>query len=162
MDVIFLRYCDESFVVNQTIQVPEEQDKGLVMFYVTLFIHSYWVIGSLLGSLLGSFITFDLSGLEFVLAALFLVIFLDEFLKGKRTPATVGIIISIICLMIFGKDYFLIPSFIIMLAVFFIFQRYFIKLAICHDPDSATDNDCTYDLHNVTDSLSAFCHLQIG
>ncbi|WP_338088546.1 hypothetical protein [Macrococcus brunensis] len=82
----------------------------------------------MLGSLLGSFITFDLSGLEFVLAALFLVIFLDEFLKGKRTPATVGIIISIICLMIFGKDYFLIPSFIIMLAVFFIFQRYFIKL----------------------------------
>ncbi len=120
--------CDESFVVNQTIHIPEGQNKNLVMFYVTLFIHSYWVIGSLLGSLIGFFIIFDLTGLEFVLAALFLVIFLDEFLKGKRAPATIGMMISIICLMVFGKDYFLIPSFIVMIVIFFVFQRYFIRL----------------------------------
>ncbi|TDM07951.1 AzlC family ABC transporter permease [Macrococcus lamae] len=115
--------CDEAFVVNQTIKIPDGYNKGWVMFYVTLFIHSYWVIGTTLGSVLGTFITIDLSGLEFVLAALFLVIFLDQWLNGKRTPASIGLVVSVICLMIFGKDFFLLPSLIIIVAVLYLFQR---------------------------------------
>lgn len=122
--------CDESFVVNQTIHIPPHLDRSLVMFYVTLFIHSYWVTGALLGSVIGVIIPFDLSGLEFVMAALFLVIFLDQWLesKEKRTPSSIGLVISIICLMIFGKDGFMVPSLISFIVVFYLLKYRLMKL----------------------------------
>lgn len=124
--------CDESFVVNQTIDIPEGQDKGWVMFYVTLFIHSYWVAGAFLGSVIGSMIHFDLSGLEFVMAALFLVIFLDQWLKdpSSRTPASIGLGVSILCLLIFKKEMFILPSLIFILLILLVFRKSFQKLGV--------------------------------
>lgn len=115
--------CDETFVINQTLSIPGNVDKGLVMTYVTLLNQLYWVTGSFIGSVIGSFITVDLEGLEFVMAALFLVIFLEQWFKGGRRFSTLGIIISIVCLLIFGKSYFVLPTMFIMLIIFIVFKR---------------------------------------
>ena len=110
--------CDESFSINATIDVPKDIDKGLFMFFVTMLNQIYWVAGATIGGIFGSFIPFDTKGLEFVMTALFVVIFLENWLKEKDHSASViGLFISFICLMIFKGTNFIIPSMIIILSV---------------------------------------------
>ncbi len=107
---------DESFSVNCSANIPEGIDKGLFMFWVTLLNHIYWVTGTILGSVLGSFIHFSTEGLDFVLTAMFVVIYLEHFLSEKdHTSSICGIILSLICLLIFGADSFIIPSMLVIL-----------------------------------------------
>lgn len=110
--------CDESFSINATVDVPKDIDKGLFMFFVTMLNQIYWVAGATIGGIFGSFITFDTKGIEFVMTALFVVIFLENWLKEKDHNASViGLFISFICLMIFKGTNFIIPSMIIILSV---------------------------------------------
>ena len=110
--------CDESFSINATVDVPKDIDKGLFMFFVTMLNQIYWVAGATIGGIFGSFIPFDTKGLEFVMTALFVVIFLENWLKEKDHSASViGLFISFICLMIFKGTNFIIPSMIIILSV---------------------------------------------
>ena len=88
------------------------------MFFVTILNQIYWVAGATIGGIFGSFIPFDTKGLEFVMTALFVVIFLENWLKEKDHNASViGLFISFICLMIFKGTNFIIPSMIIILSV---------------------------------------------
>ena len=110
--------CDESFSINATVDVPKDIDKGLFMFFVTMLNQIYWVAGATIGGIFGSFIPFDTKGIEFVMTALFIVIFLENWLKEKDHSASViGLFISFICLMIFKGTNFIIPSMIIILSV---------------------------------------------
>ena len=110
--------CDESFSINATVDIPKGIDKGLFMFFVTMLNQIYWVAGATIGGIFGSFIPFDTKGLEFVMTALFVVIFLENWLKEKDHSASViGLFISFICLMIFKGTNFIIPSMIIILSV---------------------------------------------
>ncbi len=110
--------CDESFSINATVDVPKDIDKGLFMFFVTMLNQIYWVAGATIGGIFGSFIPFDTNGIEFVMTALFVVIFLENWLKEKDHSASViGLFISFICLMIFKGTNFIIPSMIIILSV---------------------------------------------
>ena len=110
--------CDESFSINATVDVPKDIDKGLFMFFVTILNQIYWVAGATIGGIFGSFIPFDTKGLEFVMTALFVVIFLENWLKEKDHSASViGLFISFICLTIFKGTNFIIPSMIIILSV---------------------------------------------
>lgn len=110
--------CDESFSINATVDVPKDIDKGLFMFFVTMLNQIYWVAGATIGGIFGSFIPFDTKGIEFVMTALFVVIFLENWLKEKDHNASViGLFISFICLMIFKGTNFIIPSMIILLSV---------------------------------------------
>lgn len=103
--------CDESFSINYSSEIPKEVDKGWFMFFVTLLNHFYWVTGATLGGLFGSLITFDIKGLEFVMTALFVVIFLEQWLKEKKHyTALIGVISSAVCLFVFGSQSFLIPT----------------------------------------------------
>ena len=109
--------CDESFSINATVDVPKDIDKGLFMFFVTMLNQIYWVAGATIGGIFGSFIHFDTKGIEFVMTALFVVIFLENWLKEKDHSASViGLFISFICLMIFKGTNFIIPSMIIILS----------------------------------------------
>lgn len=118
--------CDESFSINCTTQPPEGVDKGWFMFFVTLLNQCYWVIGSTLGGILGSFVTFNTKGIDFVMTALFVVIFLDQWFSQKRhLPAIVGVAASAMCLMIFGADNFIIPSMLLILAVLTLAKKSF-------------------------------------
>ena len=108
--------CDETFSINYTAQIPPDVDRGWFMFFVTLLNHFYWFSGSTLGGIFGSFIHFDTEGLDFVMTAMFVVIFMEQWLKDKQhISALLGLGISVLCLLIFGADNFIIPSMAAML-----------------------------------------------
>ena len=110
--------CDESFSINYTADIPQDVDKGWFMFFVPLLNHIYWFSGATLGGIFGSFIHFNTEGLDFVMTAMFVVIFMEQWLKEKRhTSALVGIGISLLCLLTFGADHFIIPSMLAILGV---------------------------------------------
>ena len=105
--------CDETFSINYTATVPKGIDKGWFMFFVTLLNHFYWFSGATIGGLLGSLITFNTKGLDFVLTAMFVVIFLEQWLKEKKHyTAWIGLGVSSLCLFLFGSESFMIPSMI--------------------------------------------------
>ena len=109
--------CDETFSINYMAKIPEDVDKGWFMFFVTLLNHIYWVSGAALGGIFGSFIQFDTEGLEFVMTAMFVVIFLEQWLKEKsHTSSLAGLGISLLCLVIFGSENFIIPAMLMILA----------------------------------------------
>lgn len=108
--------CDESFSINYTAEIPPDVDKGWFMFFVTLLNQLYWFSGSTLGGIFGSLIHFNTEGLDFVMTAMFVVIFMEQWLKDKRhTSALLGLGVSVLCLLIFGADNFIIPSMAAML-----------------------------------------------
>ena len=116
--------CDESFSINYTAEVPEGVDRGWFMFFVTLLNQCYWVSGAALGGLLGSFIPFDTEGLDFVMTALFVVIFLDQWLKEKKHyTALIGLGASAACLLIFGADGFMIPTMVCIICLLTVLRR---------------------------------------
>ena len=101
-----------SLVVNDNI--PEGVDKKKYWFLVSLLDQFYWVAGSVIGSLIGSLIKFDTTGLDFALTALFVTIFTDQWLSTKNhTSAITGLLATFVCLVIFGSGNFLIPSMIL-------------------------------------------------
>lgn len=110
--------CDESFAINSTIHVPKHVNKGWVMFFVTLLNHCYWVLGAALGGIFGSFIDFNTEGLEFVMTALFVVIFLENWMKEENhTSSLIGLAASLLCLIIFSGSNFIIPAMIAILGL---------------------------------------------
>lgn len=108
--------CDESFSINCSADIPADVNKNWFMFFVTLLNQGYWVIGSLIGGLLGSLITFNTEGLDFVMTAMFVVIFLEQWLKEKKHYSSlIGVVGAIVCLIIFGAESFMIPTMICIL-----------------------------------------------
>lgn len=103
--------CDESFAINVTADIPVDVDRGWFLFFVTLLNHFYWFFGATLGGLAGSVVDFRLEGLEFVMTALFIVIFLEQWFKERsHQSAMIGLAASVLCLFIIGADAFMIPA----------------------------------------------------
>lgn len=112
--------CDESFSINCTVEPPQDVDKGWFMFFVTFLNHIYWITGATLGAVLGSVLNFNTQGIEFVMTALFVVMFLNQWQESKdHTPALIGLFGTFVCLLVFGKDSFMIPS---MISILFLFM----------------------------------------
>lgn len=108
--------CDESFSINYSANIPNNIDKGWFMFFVTLLNHFYWVLGASIGGLLGSLVKFNTYGLEFVMTALFIVIFLEQWMKEvTHHSALLGLELSLFSLFIFGSENFIIPSMLMIL-----------------------------------------------
>ena len=102
-----------SLVVNDAGTTGIEE-KDSYYFWVSLLDYSYWVSGSVLGSLIGALIPFDMTGIDFSLTALFLTVFVEQWLSTKNHLAAItGVIASVVCLMMFGADNFLIPTMIL-------------------------------------------------
>lgn len=103
--------CDESFTINCTVTPPADVDKGWFMLFVTLLNQIYWVSGATLGALLGYIIHFDATGIEFVMTALFVVMFINQWEEASHhKSALTGIACSFICLLIFGGQNFILPA----------------------------------------------------
>lgn len=104
---------DETYSLVCTGDVPPGADPHLYYLLISLFNQSYWVAGSAIGSLLGSVIPFDTTGIEFSMTALFVTVFIEQWLTVKEhRPALAGIGLSCLCLFVFGRDRFLIPAMI--------------------------------------------------
>ena len=116
--------CDESFSINYSAEIPEDVDKGWFMFFVTLLNQCYWVGGATIGGLLGSLITFNTDGISFVMTAMFVVIFMDQWMKEDRhVSSVIGILASFGCLLIFGADSFIIPTMITIFLLLVILRK---------------------------------------
>ena len=95
---------DETYAVNCTLELPQKEKED-TMFLVAFFSRCYWMIGSVLGGMLGQLIPWDMEGIDFCMTALFVIIFIDQWEKADRhTPALAGLGIGIICLIIFGAS----------------------------------------------------------
>ncbi len=116
--------CDESFSINYTADIPADVDRGWFMFFVTLLNHFYWFSGAALGGIFGSLIHFNTKGLDFVMTAMFVVIFLEQWQKEKdHTSAFLGIGISLLCLIVFGPESFMIPAMTGILGVLILIRK---------------------------------------
>ena len=116
--------CDETFSILCTTDAPEGVDNNWFRFFVTLLNNSYWVGGSILGSFLGSMISFSTKGLEFVFTALFVVNFLEQCQShSDHKAARAGLGCSILCLVIFGPSGFIIPSMILIISVLTLMRK---------------------------------------
>lgn len=119
---------DETFAVNCTLKPLPERERHAVMFWLAMFSWAYWNIGSVTGGLLGQIIPFDLEGIDFCMTALFTAIFVDQWESAKKAgnrhiPAISGLVIGCVCLMIFGKSSFMLPSLLIVSLVLVINDR---------------------------------------
>ena len=104
---------DETYSLVCSGTVPESVDEKQYFFLLTFLNQCYWIIGSVVGSLLGSLITFNTAGIEFSMTALFLVVFVEQWKSVKNhTSAVVGVGTSVVCLFVFGAENFLIPAMI--------------------------------------------------
>lgn len=109
---------DETYSLYFLTKTPPNVDEGKFLFAMAMLNQSYWVVGSMIGGLAGTLIPFDSTGIDFAMTALFIVIFVEQwFEKKNRFPAIVGVIISTLCLIIFGKDSFILPSMIIIMII---------------------------------------------
>ncbi|MGI6212802.1 MAG: AzlC family ABC transporter permease [Anaerovoracaceae bacterium] len=116
--------CDETFSINYTADIPEDVDRGWFMLFVTFLNQMYWFTGATIGGLAGSLLKFNTEGLSFVMTAMFVVIFLEQWKKEKRRwTAAVGIGASAACLAIFGPDSFMIPTMIAIITLLCLLRR---------------------------------------
>lgn len=120
--------CDETFTVNCAVEPPAGVDRGWFMLFVTLLNRAYWVFGVALGTFAGSFIPFNTDGIEFVMTALFVVMFVNQWEENKNhLPALTGVTGAAICLLIFGADIFLLPSMALVTVILAITKNYNLK-----------------------------------
>ena len=116
---------DETYSLVCTEKVPEGIDQNKYYFLVSILDQSYWVTGSVIGSLLGSVLHFNTAGIDFAMTALFLVVFVEQWRSQKNHfSALAGLISSAVCLVIFGPSGFIIPSMILITIVLTVYRKY--------------------------------------
>lgn len=116
--------CDETFSVNYSAKIPEDVDKGWFMFFVTLLDQFYWCASATLGGLVGSFLPFDTTGISFVMTAMFVVIFIEQWLKeDSHISSLIGILGALSCLLIFGPNSFMLPTMIVIILSLILFRK---------------------------------------
>ena len=109
---------DETYSLLCDGKAPEGIEPDKYRFLVSLFDHSYWVIGSIIGNLIGAVLPFSTAGIEFSMTALFIASFTEQWLSSKdHIPALTGLICTFLCLVVFGRDNFLIPAMLLITLV---------------------------------------------
>ncbi len=110
---------DETYSVNTSIHtVPADVDEVMARYFIGLFDHIYWILGSVIGALAGQLIPIDFTGVDFSMTALFVVIYIDQMIEAKNKFAgIIGIVCAVLCLIVFGADKFLLPSLILTVAL---------------------------------------------
>ena len=115
---------DETYSLVCTDDVPEEGNPHTYYFLVSLMDQCYWVLGSIIGVVLGTVLTFNSAGIEFSMTALFVTVFTEQWLSSKEhRPALIGLLATLICLLVFGKEIFLIPSMVAITVLLFAMRR---------------------------------------
>ena len=119
----FLIYtlCDETFSISSSVDVPNDVNRKYFYFAISFLDYLYWITGSIIGSILGGFLTFNTKGLDFVLTALFVVLFIEQMKKRENIQyGIIGIVGSILAIILFGSANMVIPAMMILLAILLI------------------------------------------
>ena len=116
--------ADEQFSLSSSVEPPEDVDPTLFYFSMNLLTWCYWVVSSMLGGLVGGLITFDLTGIDFALTALFVVLFIEQVIpRENRAPGVAGLVCSLVGLALFGPDSMVIPAMVLTMAVLLLGRR---------------------------------------
>lgn len=116
---------DETYSLLCTAQPPEGVEAERFYLWVSLLNQLYWIAGSALGGLLGQALPFDTTGVDFAMTALFVVIFTDQWLGRKNhLPALIGVGVSLLSLLCFGPDRFIIPAMAGIALLLMLLRRY--------------------------------------
>ena len=116
--------CDETFSVNCSADIPEDVDRGWFYFWVTLLNQFYWSAAATTGGIVGSLLKIDTSGISFVMTAMFVVIFLEQWLKEKEHSASLtGLAVSVLCLAVFGPDSFMVPTMVLIVGLLALLRK---------------------------------------
>ena len=109
---------DETFSITCSAEAPEGVDKGWFMFFITLLDQLYWVLSAGLGAMVGSVLPFSTEGVDFVMTAMFTVIFLNQWEKSRQhVSALIGLAAPLVCLVLFGSGSFLLPAMVCILVL---------------------------------------------
>ncbi|MDD7281663.1 MAG: AzlC family ABC transporter permease [Erysipelotrichaceae bacterium] len=123
---------DETYAVNCALEQKKETEELLqddenrrnIMFLVAIFSRISWMIGAVLGGILGQLIPFELEGIDFCMTALFVVIFIDQWKACKdHVPALLGIGIGILLLLCLGQDVFMLPTLILVSGILIVLKE---------------------------------------
>lgn len=105
---------DETYSLVCTTPLGDDINKNLYYFLLSSMNQCYWIAGGLIGVMISALIEFNSSGVEFAMTALFTAIFVDQWRNTKNhIPAILGVVITAVCLVVFGADKFIIPSMIL-------------------------------------------------
>ncbi len=119
---------DETYSLVCTGDVPEGAAPHRYNLLVSLFDHCYWVMGSAIGCVLGAVLPFDTTGIDFSMTALFVTVFVQQWMDNKQHfPAVCGVVVTALCLIIFGAENFLIPSMILITLTLTLGRRFLEK-----------------------------------
>lgn len=115
---------DETYSLLCTTKVPKDVEEDKFLFAISIMNQSYWILGSVIGALAGTWIPFNSEGIDFAMTALFVVIFIEQWMEARnRVPGFIGIGCALLCLQIFGQDSFVLPTMLLVIAVLFIVRK---------------------------------------
>ena len=115
---------DETYSLLCTTKIPEGIDEGKFLFAIASLDQVYWVAGSIIGAVAGSVLPFNSEGIDFAMTALFVVIFIEQWLdKKNRIPEIIGVAAAFIGLQIFGASRFVLPSMLLIVMILFVSKK---------------------------------------
>jgi len=119
---------DETYAILSTVKTPEGVDEKKFWFCIAALNQSYWIIGGVIGALFGAVIAIDITGIDFIMTALFVVLCMDQWQRYKtHLPFWIGLVCSLIMLLIFGAGNFMIPALLGIVAVLIISRKHIEK-----------------------------------
>lgn len=115
---------DETYSLLCTTKVPDDVEEEKFLFAISLLDQSYWVFGSFLGAVAGMVIPFNSEGIDFAMTALFVVIFVEQWMERKnRVPEIIGVVAAVVCLLLFGAERFVLPSMLCIVCLLFVGRK---------------------------------------
>lgn len=110
---------DEAFSLNYIADIPPKADRNWFMLFISLFLYISWILGTVIGALSGSTVISEIKGIEFVMPALFIVIFISQWQKERSHGGSIlGLVVAVIFLPLFGKAYFMLPTMLFLSMLF--------------------------------------------
>ena len=123
-NILAYQLTDETYSILCTATPPDGVDETQFQLCISILNHLYWIVGGVCGAILGALLPFSFKGAEFSMTALFVIIFVEQWQSNKNhIPALTGLICSVICFMIFGKDSFVIPALLMIIAIIMVFSK---------------------------------------
>ena len=120
---LFYALCDETYAMLSRNETPEGVNLSAYRLLVTMFDQGSWLLGSFLGGWIGTLLNFDSTGIDFAMTALFVTVFIDQWKSAENhIPAVLGVAATLACRLIFGRELFLIPAMVIIIAVLIVMR----------------------------------------
>ncbi|MBQ3322712.1 MAG: branched-chain amino acid ABC transporter permease, partial [Firmicutes bacterium] len=121
---LYYALCDETYAMLSKDNMPKDVNISGYRLLVTLFDQLSWLIGCILGGCMGTLLDFDSTGIDFAMTALFTTVFLQQWIDTKNhIPAITGLLATLVCRLVFGQDFFLIPAMIIIVVTMTVMRK---------------------------------------